>query len=216
MPPFTSPNSYKHHRCPAERISQGVWLYDRFCLSYRDVEELLFARGVMVTYEAIRQWGQKFGQASANQRRRRHPRRGDKRHLEAVFLPIRGERPSRWRAVDPDGEVLDSLGQRWRDQTAAKRFFRTLLKGCQDAPRGIITDKLKSYGAATRERFPGVEHRQPRDLHKCAENSPQPPRQRERRRQGFKSPGQAQRFLAAYGVLAPHCRPRRHRLPAPT
>lgn len=125
MPPFTSPNSYTHHRVPAERISRGVWLYDRFCLSSRDVEELRFARGVMVTYDAIRQWGQKFGQASANQRRRRPPRRGDKWHLEAVFLTIRGERPSRWRAVDQDGEVLDSLVQRWRDQKAATRCFRT-------------------------------------------------------------------------------------------
>ena len=119
MPPFPSTNSYKHHRFPAEIISHGVWLYYRFCLNYRDVEELLFARGVMVTYEAIRQWCQKFGQAYANQLRRRSPRRGDKWHLNEVFLTIRGERHYLWRAVDQDGEVLDILVQcRW-DKKAA-------------------------------------------------------------------------------------------------
>jgi putative transposase len=208
-------NRYKHHRFPVEIISHAVWLYFRFCLSYRDVEELLFARGVIVTYEAIRKWCRKFGQAYANQLRRRRPRPGDKWHLDEVFLTIYGERHYLWREVDQEGHVLDILVQRRRDKHAAKQFFRKLLKGCRYVPRVLITDKLKSYGSAKRELLPGVEHRQHRYLNNRAENSHQPTRQRERRMQGFKSAGHAQRFLAAYGLIARHFRPRRHRLSAP-
>jgi putative transposase len=207
-------NRYKNHCFPAEIISHGVWLYYRFCLSYRDVEELLFVRGIIVSHEAIRKWCRKFGQQYANQLRRRRPRPGDKWHLDEVFLTINGERHYLWRAVDQDGNVLDILVQRGRDKTAAKTFFRKLLKGLTYAPRVIITDKLKSYGAAKREILPGVEHRQHRYLNNRAENSHQPTRQRERRMQGFKSAGQAQLFLAAYGPITQHFRPRRHLLPA--
>jgi putative transposase len=210
----TPTNPYKHHRFPAEIISHGVWLYFRFCLSYRDVEELLFARGIIVTYEAIRKWCLKFGQPYANLLRRRRPRPGDKWHLDEVFLTIHGERHYLWRAVDQEGYVLDILVQRRRKKAAAKKFFRKLLKGCRYVPRVIITDKLASYGAAKREILPSVEHRQHRYLDNRAENSHQPTRQRERRMQGFKSPGHAQRFLSAYGPIAQHFRPRRHRLPA--
>jgi len=205
---------FKHHRFPIAIISHGVWLYFRCCLRDRDVEELLFARGIIVTDEAIRQWCRQFGQAYANQLRHRRPRPGDTWHLDEVFLTIRGEWHDLWRAVDQDGEVLDILGQRRRDKQAAKRFFRKLLTGCPYAPRGIITDKLKSYGAAKRELLPGVEHRQHRYLNNRAENSHQPTRQRERRMQGFKSPGHAQRVLSAYGPIAQHVRPRRHLLSA--
>jgi putative transposase len=132
-----------------------------------------------------------------------------------VFLPIKGERHYLWRAVDQDGNVLDILVQRRRDKRAAKKFFRKLLKGLTYVPRVIVTDKLKSYGAAKREILPGVEHRQHRYVNHRAENSHQPTRQRERRMQRFKSPGQAQRFLAAYGPIAQHFRPHRHRLFAP-
>jgi putative transposase len=202
---------YKNHRFPAEIISHAIWLYFRFCLSYRDVEELLFVRGVIVSYEAIRKWCRKFGQQYANQLRRRRSRPGDKWHLDEVFLTINGERYYLWRAVDQDGNILDILVQRRRDKTAAKKFFRKLLKGSTYAPRVIITDKLKSYGAAMRELLPGVEHRQHRYLNNRAENSHQPTRQRERRMQGFKSPGHAQRFLSVYGPIAQYFRPRRHR-----
>src|ERR671923_671650 len=205
---------YKHHRFPAEIISHGVWLYFRFCLSFRDGEELLFERGVIVTYEAIRKWCGKFGQQYANQLRRRRPRPGDKWHLDEVFITINKERHYLWRAVDQDGNVLDMLVQSRRNKQAAKKFFRKLLKGLTYVPRVIITDKLKSYGAAKREILPGVEHRQSRYLNNRVENSHQPTRQRERRMQGFKSPGHAQRFLAAYGPIAQHFRPRRHLLPA--
>jgi putative transposase len=203
-------NPYKRHRFPAEIIGHCVWLYFRFCLSYRDVEEFMAVRGILLTYEAVRYWCQKFGQQYANQLRRRRPRPGDKWHLDEVFLTINGERHYLWRAVDQDGNVLDILVQRHRHKAAAKTFFRKLLKRCQYVPRVIVTDQLKSYGAAKRELLPGVEHRQHRYLNNRAENSHQPTRQRERRMQGFKSPGHAQRFLAAYGPIASHFRPRRY------
>jgi putative transposase len=209
------PNRYKHHRFPAEIISHGVWLYVRFCLSSRDVEELLFARGIIVTYEAIRQCCRTFGQQYANQLRRRRPRLGDKWHLDEVFRSINGERHYRWRAVDQDGHELDSLVQSRRDKKAAQNFFRQLLKGLTYVPRVIITDQLKSDGAAKREMRPGVEHRQHRSLNNRAEKSHQPTRQRERRMQGCTSSGHAQRFLSAYGPIAQHFQSRRHRLPAP-
>jgi putative transposase len=207
-------NRYKNHRFPGEIISHGVWPYFRFCLSYRDVEELPFARGIIVTYEAIWKWCRKLGQEYANQLRRRQPQPGYKWHLDEVFLRIHGDRHYLWRAVDQDGHVPDILVQRRRDKQAAKKFFRKLLKGLTYVPRVIITDKLKSYGAAMREILPGVEHLQHRYLNNRAENSPQPTRQREQRLQGFKSPGHAQRFLAAYGPIAQYFRPRRHRLSA--
>jgi putative transposase len=132
-----------------------------------------------------------------------------------VFLTINGERHYLWRAVDQKGHVLDILVQRRRNKQAAKKFFRKLLKGLRYVPRVIITDKLKSYGAAKQEMLPGVEHCQHRYLNNRAENFHQPTRQRERRMQGFKSAGHAQRFLAAYGPIAQHFRPCRHRLSAP-
>jgi len=133
-----------------------------------------------------------------------------------VFITINKERHYLWLAVNQDGVVLDILVQRRRDKKAAKKFFRKLLKGLTYVPRVIITDKLKSYGAAKRELLPGVDHRQRRYLNNRAEHSHQPTRQRERRRQGFKSPGHAQRFLSASGPISQHFRPRRHRLSAPT
>jgi putative transposase len=134
---------YKNHRFPGEIISHGVWLYYRFPLSYRDVEELLFERGMTVSHEAVRQWCRKFGQEYANRLRRRRPQSGDKWHLDEVFLTIHGERHSLWRAVDQEDNVLDILVQRRRNRQAAKKFFRKLLKGLQYVPRVIITDKLK-------------------------------------------------------------------------
>jgi putative transposase len=215
MTPPANAERYKNHRFPVEIISHGVWLYYRFSLSYRDVEELLFTRGIVVTYEAIRKWCRKFGQAYANQLRRRRPRPGDKWHMDEAFLTIKGKRSYLWRAVDQEGNVLDILVQSRRNKKAAKKFFKKLLKSLQYVPRVVITDKLKSYGAAKHEILPGVEHRQHRYLNNRAENSHQPTRQRERRMQGFKSPGHAQRFLAAYGPIAQHFRPRRHLFSAP-
>jgi putative transposase len=140
MTPPANTERYKNHRFPGEIISHGVWLYYRFHLSYRDVEELLLERGVNVTYEAIRQWCRKFGQDDANQLRRRRPRPGDKWYLDEVFLTIHGERHDLWRAVDQDDSVLDILVQRRRNTKAAKKFFRKLLKGLRYVPRVLITD----------------------------------------------------------------------------
>ena len=139
---------YRRHRFPAEIISHTVWLYFRFALSYRDVEEIMAMRGVLLTYETIREWCLKFGQTFANDLRRRRPQTGDKWHLDEVFIKINGKEHYLWRAVDQDGNVLDILVQGRRNRKAAKRFFRKLLKGLQYVPRVIITDKLKSYGAA--------------------------------------------------------------------
>src|ERR671924_2191821 len=208
-------NLHKRHRFPAEIISHCMWLYYRFSLSYRDVEELMAERGVTMSHEAVRYWCRKFGQTYANRLRRRCPRPGDTWHMDEVFLTIHGERQCLWRAVDQDGHVLDILVQSRRNKHAAKQFLRKLLKGLTYVPRVIITDKLKSYGAAKREILPSVEHRQHRHLNNRAENSHQPTRQRERRMQRFKSPGHAQRFLSTYGPLAQHFRPRRHRFSAP-
>ena len=208
--------TYKRHRFPPQIISHAVWLYFRFTLSYRDVEELLAERGVVVTYETVRQWCRKFGQDYANDLRRRRPQPGDKWHLDEVFIAINGVTHYLWRAVDQDGNVLDILVQSRRNKQAAKKFFRRLLKGLQYVPRVLITDKLASYGAARREVLPSVEHRRHKGLNNRAENSHQPTRERERRMRRFKSPGHAQRFLAASGPIATHFRPRRHRLTATT
>jgi len=214
MNEHASAPSYKRHRFPPAIIAHAVWLYFRFALSYRDVEELLAERGVIATDETIRQWSRKFGQAYANTLRRRRPRPGDKWHLDEVFVQINGVTHYRWRAVDQEGNVLDILVQSRRNKAAAKKFFRRLLKGLQYVPRVLIIDKLASYGAAKREALPSVEHRQHRRLNNRAENAHQPTRERERRMRRFKSPGHAQRFLAAYGPIASHFRPRRHRLTA--
>ena len=197
MPPPATTDRYKNHRFPGEIIRPGVWLYSRFSLSYRDVEEMMFARGIVVTHEAIRQWCLKFGQDDANQLKRRRAQPGDKWHLDAVFVTINGKRHSLWRAVDQDDHVLDILVQSRRNKQAAKQCFRTLRKGWQYVPRVIITDKLQSYGAAKRERLPGVEQRQSRYLNNRCEHAHRPTRQRERRMQGLTSAGHAQRFLSA-------------------
>jgi putative transposase len=205
---------YKGHRFPQEIISHAVWLYYRFALSYRDVEELLAERGIIVTYETVRQWCLKFGQQYANQLRQRRAKPGDKWHLDEVFLKINGKTSYLWRAVDQHGNVLDILVQSRRNKAAAKKFFRKLLKGCTYVPRVLITDKLGSYEAAKKEVMPRVEHRRHKRLNNRAENSHQPTRQRERTMRRFKSPGHAQRFLSAFGPIREHFCPRRHRLRA--
>jgi len=206
--------SYKRHRYPMEIINHCVWLYFRFPLSFREVEELMLARGVVVSYETIRRWGAKFGQAYANQLRRRCPRPGDKWHLDEVFMKINGKRCYLWRAVDQHGNVLDVLVQSRRNAKAARRFFRKLLKGLRYAPRVLVTDKLASYGVAHRQLMRSVTHRQSRYLNNRAENSHQPTRQRERAMKRFKSMRHAQQFLSAFSGISTHFRPRRHRLSA--
>ena len=210
----TATPSYKGHRYPVEIINHCVWLYFRFALSLREVEELMLARGVAVSYETIRRWCAKFGQAYANQLRRRRPRPGDKWHLDEVFVRINGRLCYLWRAVDQHGNVLDILVQSRRNAAAAKRFFRKLLKGQRYVPRVLVTDKLGSYQVAHRELMSSVEHRRSRYLNNRAENSHQPTRQRERAMKRFKSLRHAQRFLSAFSGISAHFRPRRHLLSA--
>ncbi|WP_371572624.1 IS6 family transposase [Streptomyces sp. NBC_01314] len=206
--------SYKGHRYPVEVISQAVWLYHRFPLGFREVEELMLGRGVTVSYETIRRWCAKFGQAYAGALRRRQPRPGDKWHLDKVFIKINGRLQYLWRAVDQNGNVLDVLVQNRRNKTAARRFFRRLMKRTGAVPRVVVTDKLRSCGAAHREVMPCVGHRRSKYLNNRAENSHQPTRQRERAMKGFRSVGGAQRFLSAFSGISPHFRPRRHPMPA--
>ncbi len=201
---------YHRHRFPAEIISHCVWLYFRFPLSFRDVEEMLAKRGGVLTYETVREWCLKFGQKYANDLRRRTPRPGDRWHLDQVFLKINGRIHYLWRAVDQDGDVLDILVQSKRDKKAAKKFFRKLLKTLHYVPRVIITDKLRSYSAAKDVVLPSVEHLQQKYQNNRAENSHQPTRLRERLMRRFKSAGHAQRFLSAFGIITSHFRVGRH------
>jgi putative transposase len=214
---MTSPaakSPYAGYRFPAEVISHAVWLYFRFPLSLRHVDEILAARGIAVSHETVRQWALKFGQAFANQIRRRLPRAGDKWHLDEVAVKISGVQHWLWRAVDQDGMVLDILVQSRRDKRAAKRLLRKLLKKQCRPPRVMVTDKLASYGAAKREIMPGVEHRQHKGLNNRAENSHQPTRRRERQMKRFKSAGQAQRFLSAHDQVSNLFHLRRDHVPA--
>jgi putative transposase len=191
-----------------------VWLYVRFPLSFREVEELMLQRGVIVSCETVRRWCATFGQAYADGLRRRRSRPGGTWHLDEVFVRINGELKYLWRAVDTGGNVLDILVQNRRDK-AARRFFRRLMKKTGAVPRVIVTDKLRSHGAAHREVMPSVEHRAHEGLHNRAESSHQPTRQRERAMKGFRSAGAAQRFLSAFSGIPPHFRPHRRPMSAP-
>jgi len=196
-----TPSPYHGFRHPGEIISHAVWLYHRFTLSFRNVEEILVSRGVDVTYESVRQWCLCFGREYAKRIRAREGRPGDTWHLDEVFIRIKGKQHYLWRAVDQDGDVLDILVQRRRNAKAAKRFFRKLLKGMRYRPRLIVTDKLRSYGAAHRELGITAEHETGQYRNNRAENSHQPSRQKERQMRGFKSPGHAQQFLSAHGQI---------------
>jgi len=205
---------YRGHRYLVDIISHAVWLYFRFSLSLRDVEELLAERGVTVTYETIRAWCSKFGPSYAAGLRRRRARSGDKWHLDEVLLKIRGKRHLLWRVVDQHGVVLDILVQERRDQASAERFLQCVLQSCEYEPRVVITDKLASYAPAIRRVLPRTEHRRHKRLNNRAENSHLPTRKRERVLQRFKSAEHAQRFLGPFSAVCNHFRPRRHRLTA--
>ncbi|TAT91463.1 IS6 family transposase [Rhizobium ruizarguesonis] len=203
--------SYKHHRFSAEIIAHAVWLYFRFPLSLRIVEDMLAARGIIVSYETIRRWCRKFGAAYAKQLRRKKPSRKDIWHLDEVVISIGGRKHWPWRAVDQDGYVLDEIVQTRRDTKAAKRLLVRLLKKQGLSPKRIVTDKLRSYGAAKRDVMSGVEHRSHKGLNNRAENSHVPLRKRERMMQGFRSVGGLQRFISVFSAVrnlfvAPHQR----------
>ena len=192
---------YHGHRFTPEIISYAIWLYHRFCLSYRDVEDLLAERGIEVSYETIRQWCNRFGPEYAGKLKKRRGQLGDTWFLDEVFVTIRGKLHYLWRAVDQDGDTLDMLVQKRRNKHAAKRFLRKLLKGQCVSPRRMVTDKLKSYSAAQREVMQSVVHCTDQYANNRAELSHEPTRQRERQMRRFKSIGQAQRFLTVHGAV---------------
>ena len=197
--------SYHGYRFPPDIISHAVWLYYRFCLSFRDAEDLLAQRGVTVTYETIRQWCQRLGPVYARQLRRRRGRMGDTWHLDEVFVTIQGRQQYLWRAVDEDGDVLDILVQSHRNRRAAVRFFRKLLKTQGRIPRRLITDQLRSYAATCRTVMPSVVHVTDQYANSRAEASHQPTRQRERQMRRFTSAAHVQRFASVHGVGTRSC-----------
>ncbi len=201
---------YHGYRFPAEIISHGIWLYHRFCLSFRDVEDLLGERGITVSYETIRQWCMRFGPEYARALKRRQGRLGDTWHLDELFVTIQGQRQYLWRAVDQDGDVIDILVQPRRNRRSAERVFRKLLKGQSSEPRHLVTDKLRSYGAEHQIVMPSVIHDTERYANNRAEVSHQPTRQRERQMRRFKSAAQAQRFLSVHGIVQNLFRVGRH------
>ncbi len=194
-------NTYKRHRFPPEIISYAVWLYFRFNLSHRDIEDLLAQRGIRVSYESIRLWCIKFGRIYTRRLKRRHTGYGDTFYIDEVFVKINGKQHYLWRAVDQDGEVIDVFLQSCRDGSAAKRFFKRLLRRQGGAPRQIVTDKLRSYGVAQRDLIPETIHNTARYANNRAELSHQPTRVRERGMRRFKSAAQAQRFLTVHAAV---------------
>ncbi len=194
-------NFYKRYRFPSEIIQYTVWLYYRFNLSHRDIEDLLAERGINVTYESIRLWCNRFGPKYATRLKRKHRGYGDTFFIDEVFIKIGGKQHYLWRAVDQDGEVVDVFLQKRRDSRAAKRFFKRLLKTHRDEPRKIVTDKLRSYGVAHRELIPDSIHDTSQYANNRAELSHQPTRVRERGMRRFKSVVQAQRFLGVHSVV---------------
>ncbi len=209
-----SSNPYYGHRFPPDVISHAVWLYHRFTLSFRDIEELLAIRGIQTSYESIRRWCLKFPQTYARILRQRQGKLGDTWYLDEVFISISGKRQYLWRAVDQDGDVIDILVQNRRNKGAALRFFKKLFKKQASMPWKIITDKLRSYEAALREIAPSVLHITDQYENNRAEVSHQPTRQQERQMRRFKSPGQAQRFLSFHGLVNNLFRRQRHLLSA--
>jgi len=193
--------SYRRHRFPPEIIQHAVWLYLRFTLSYRDVEELLAERGLDISYETVRRWVLKFGPAIARRLCQRRPRPSDRWHLDEMVVRIAGKRMYLWRAVDHEGEVLDLLVQRRRDSRAALRLMRKLLRKHSFAPKLLVTDKLRSYAAAFRRLRLTCRHEQGLRKNNRAENSHQAVRRRERKQQRFKSAQSAQRFLNMHAAV---------------
>jgi len=194
-------NIYKQYRFPSEIIQYIVWLYYRFNLSHRDIEDLLAERGINVSYEAIRLWCIRFGPKYAARLKKKHQGYGDTFFIDEVFIKIDGKQHYLWRAVDQDGEVVDVFLQKRRDSAAAKRFFKRLLKTHRDEPRKIVTDKLRSYRVAHRELIPDTIHDSSQYANNRAELSHQPTRVRERGMRRFKSIVQAQRFLGVHSAV---------------
>src|SRR6056300_74849 len=195
-------STHKRHRFPPDIISYAVWLYYRFNLSHRDIEDLLAERGIIVSREAIRLWCIKFGALYAKRLKRKHRGYGDTFFIDEVFVKINGKQHYLWRAVDQDGEVVDVYLQDKRDGAAAKRFFRRLLRSHGGEPRKIVTDRLRSYPVAHREIIPEAIHNTQQYENNRAEQSHEATRVRERGMRKFKSVRQAQRFLGVHAAVS--------------
>jgi len=195
-------NTYKRHRFPPDIISYAVWLYYRFNLTHRDIEDLLAERGITVSREAIRLWCIKFGAIYTHRLKREHRGYGDTFFIDEVFVKNNGKEHYLWRAVDQDGEVVDVFLQAKRDGAAATRFFKRLLRSHGREPRKIVTDKLRSYGVAHRELIPETIHSTEQYENNRAEQSHEATRVRERGMRKFKSVKQAQRFLDAHAAVS--------------
>ena len=203
-------STYKRHRFPPDIVSYAVWLYYRFNLSHRDIEDLLAERGITVSYETIRLWCIKFGALYARRLKRRHGGYGDTFYIDEVFVKIKGKQHYLLRAVDQDGEVVDVYLQHKRDWAAAKRFFRRLLRSHGGEPRKIVTDKLRSYPVAHREVMPETIHSTKQYENNRAEQSHEATRVRERGMRRFKSMTQAQRFVTVHAAVQNLLNLRRH------
>src|ERR1700737_1093875 len=193
--------SYSGYRFPPEIIQQAIWLYIRFTLSFRDVEDLLAERGIMVSYETVRRWVNHFGPMVAADLRKRRPKPHTTWHLDEVYLKIDGRMVYLWRAVDAEGEVLDVLVQTRRNKRAALKLMRKLLKKYGFVPDKPVTDDLRSYGAAASDLEIVKRHERGRWRNNRAENSHQPTRRRGGKRQGLKRVGSAQRFLSVHAAV---------------
>jgi len=197
---MTMTKAPKHHRYPVLIISQAVWLYHRFNHSYRDVQEQLAFRGIIVSHETIRSWSIKFSCYFRDVIKKRERKPSDKWHLDEMTLKVNGEAFVLWRAVDVDGHELDVFLQKRRNKKAAIRFLLRLL-GNYPKPRVIVTDKLKSYIKPIKFICPKVEHWSHKRLNNRAENAHQPTRRKEKCLIKFKSPQGAQRTLSLMGKV---------------
>lgn len=196
------PLTFKRHRFPPQVIRHAMWLYFRFTLSFRDVEELLAERGIDVSYETIRAWTIKFGPQIAENLKARRPAPSPRWHLDEMFCAVGGKRLYLWRAVDDEGEILGTAMRPYRDVWTATKFLAELLAEQPVWPESITTDGLHSYtGAMKRLKIKDLHRRGRLRDNKRAENSHLPIRRRERKMQKFKSLESAQRFLTTHAAV---------------
>lgn len=207
-------STYKGYRFPRQIISHCVWLHHRFTLSFREIELLVAARGIAVSYETIRAWCARFGPEFARQAAGESTPTWRQGHLDEVFVKIGGDRKYLWRAVNQHRNVLDILIQDKRDGKAETLVLQETTEETRPPAAGAGHRQLPSYQVAHQKTMSTTEHRQNKYLNNRCENSRQPTRQRERAMKGFRSVGSAQRFLSSLSRISPHFRPPRRRMTA--